>query len=58
VYIVGNRAASAKRIDTNIVGDGERIDADVECMRASIERLESGCDILRARDLQFRHLEP
>ena len=45
-------------VDTNAVGDDERVATDVECVRAGSERVQTGRDILRSLDFRFNGFEP
>ena len=46
-----------KRVDAHLVEIHERVANNIKCLRAALERLQGGCDILRAPDFQWDDLE-
>ena len=54
--IVGSRAPQRQGVDSNPVGGYERIANDIKCVRAALERLEGGRDILGSPDFECERL--
>ena len=55
--IVGSRAPERQGVDANPVGVHERVDHDIKRVRAPLERLEGGRDILGSPDFDRGDLE-
>src|SRR5262245_29492101 len=57
--IVNRRQSRGERqgIDSDPVGDYERVANNIECLRAALERLEGGCDILGSPDFEGGDIE-
>ena len=57
LYIVGSRAPSAKVLMRIRLVHYERVGHDIKCIRAALERVEGGRDILRSPDFECGDLE-
>ena len=56
-HIVGSRVPSAKVLMQNLIGGYERVGTDIKCVRAILERLERGPDVLHSLDFECVDLE-